>query len=466
MSNITYQSTRGGEQNLDLTHVLLNGLALDGGLYVPSHLPCFSNQQLCFMRSLDYPHLTQYVIEPFLDSNFKKNLIFDIIDKARDQFDHPAFAPLSMVDRDLWFLELFHGPTLAFKDFGMQMLAGLIEYVLHKDHKKMAIIGATSGDTGSAAIHAFKGSDHIRIFMLHPKNRISPFQRAQMTSVLDQNICNIALKGSFDDCQDLVKAMFNDHHLRQQLSLGAVNSINWGRILAQTIYYFWTGLRLGAPDRPISFVVPSGNFGNIYAGWLARKMGLNIPHLILASNHNDILTRFIKSNDMSIKKVVASMSPSMDIQVSSNFERLLYEILQNDGEATKRHIQTLRASGKLDLDDEKWSFLKSIFMAERVSDPQTLKQIADHYKNTGMIIDPHSATGLATALRYQDKIDHPLVVLATAHAAKFGETVMQAIGISAPRKAAFNGLENKPERVTILENSPSALKKLMLEHVC
>ncbi len=463
MHEITYESTRGGEHNLDLSSVLLNGLARDGGLYVPQQLPHFSKQALIAMRQLNYGELSAKILQPFLGKHFPQDLPLSIMQHASKSFSHRSLAPLTHLDRDIWMLELFHGPTLAFKDFGMQMLAGLLEDLLAKRNRKMVIVGATSGDTGSAAIHAFKGHEHIQICMLHPAGRVSDFQRAQMTSVLDKNVHNIAVEGSFDDCQDLVKAMFNDDTLRDQLKLGAVNSINWGRILAQIIYYFWAALRLGAPERPVSFVVPSGNFGNVFAGWLARSMGLNIPHLVVASNHNDILTRFFHHNDMSVQAVKPSLSPSMDIQISSNFERLLYSVLGRNAQQTNKQIQSLRNSGSMNVPTKDWQALTEIFLACKASDQDTLAQINHTYQQTQYILDPHTAVGMFAAQNLPKPLNHPLVVLATAHPAKFADCVYKAIGFEAERPKIFHNIESKPERVTQIKANQDTLKQILLD---
>lgn len=348
----------------------------------------------------------------------------------------------------------------------MQMLAGYLDHLLEERDRRLTILSATSGDTGAAAIHACKGSRRIRIIMLHPKGRIAAFQRAQMTTVMDDNVHNIAIDGSFDDCQDLVKAMFTDTDgLREKLALGTVNSINWGRILAQAVYYFQAGLSLGAPERTVSFVVPSGNFGNIYAAWLAGQMGLPIGKLVVASNRNDILTRFFQHNEMSIRPVEASLSPSMDIQISSNFERLLFATLDRDSKATQSAIHAFRQTGKLTLDQAHWQKLRQQFCAFYASDDATLRQIKSCFQETSLMVDPHSAVGLhaASEALHEGMVDHtqPLVTVATAHPAKFPDAIHQALGFDAKRPAAFDDIEQRPERCVDLPNDPKRLKAFL-----
>ncbi len=344
---IHYVSTRGGAGRRTFEDVLLAGLAEDGGLFVPEHWPSVPVGELRAMRELDYPELAARLLAPFTVGCFGESDLLRLARRAYVDFDHPAIAPLRHLAADGWLLELFHGPTLAFKDFAMQLLAAMFDDVLTRRGEQVTIVGATSGDTGAAAIHAFAGKRQIRIAMLHPEDRVSPVQRRQMTTVHAPNVLNIAVRGTFDDCQDLVKAMFADEAFRRDLGLSAVNSINWARVVAQSVYYVWAALRLGGPDRPIAFVVPTGNFGNVYAGRVAAAIGLPIERLVVATNENDILARFFATHRYERGRVAATTSPSMDIQVASNFERLLLELDGNDAERTRARMQTFAQAGGL-----------------------------------------------------------------------------------------------------------------------
>jgi threonine synthase len=361
----------------------------------------------------------------------------------------------------LHLMELFHGPTLAFKDVALQFLGRVLDALLTRSGRRARIVGATSGDTGSAAIEAVRDRAAIDIFMLHPQGRVSDVQRRQMTTVLSSNVHNIAIEGTFDDCQDLAKACFNDHAFRDRHHLTAVNSINFARVMAQIVYYFYAALRLGAPERPVSFCVPTGNFGNIYAGYAAQAMGLPIERLLIASNSNDILTRFIESGEQRMSGVTPTFSPSMDIQVSSNFERFLFDLFDRDGRALASAMETFRATGAMAVSAAQLARARATFDAGRLDDASTLRAIADARHETGKILDPHTAVGYAVASRHRGDRAVPMVVLATAHPAKFPDAVRQAIGELPPMPARLADLASRPERYETLANDLSALKRLM-----
>jgi threonine synthase len=344
---VRYISTRGDAPILEFDEVLLAGLAEDGGLYVPETWPQLTADGLRDLRGLSYAETAVHVMTPFLGGRIDAATFEGLVRDAYAQFDHPAVAPLRQLDANLWLLELFHGPTLAFKDAALQLLGRLFDHVLTRRGERVTIVGATSGDTGSAAIEACRDREAIEIFILHPHGRVSDVQRRQMTTVMSPNVHNIAVEGSFDDCQDLVKAMFADRRFRDELRLSAVNSINWARIMAQIVYYVQAAVALGAPDRPVAFAVPTGNFGNVYAGYAARQMGLPIAELVIGSNRNDILTRFMETGVMEMRDVETSLSPSMDIQVSSNFERLLFDVCEREGRAVLDTMIDFRRTGTL-----------------------------------------------------------------------------------------------------------------------
>ena len=363
-------------------------------------------------------------------------------------------------------MELFHGPTLAFKDLALQLVGLLFDVALARRHQQVTIIGATSGDTGSAALAACRDRDAIDIFILYPHGRISEVQRRQMTTVDSANAHAVAVEGTFDDCQDLVKALFADQGLRRGLNLAAINSINWARIAAQTVYYFAAGAALGAPARPLSFSVPTGNFGNVYAGHVARQMGLPIAGLVIGTNRNDILARYIADSDMTVAPVEPSLSPSMDIQVSSNFERLLFELKGRNGAAVAEAMRRFRRDGRLPADDQAWRTARGLFSAHKVDDTLTMQTIADTYARSGTLIDPHTAVAVAAArAEFGARPDGaPMVALATAHPAKFPEAVERATGIRPAPPPAFAELFDKPERLTVLPNDFDAVKRFIRAH--
>lgn len=445
-----YISTRGAAPALDFANVVLAGLASDGGLYVPETVPQLSPAAIRDLRTLSYPELAATVMGPFAAGCLSRQELQALADKAYSTFTHPAIAPLVQLDRDHWVMELFHGPTLAFKDYALQFLGHLFDHLLAKSGQRVTVIGATSGDTGSAAIAACAGKPTMRVFIFHPNNRVSPVQRRQMTTVLDPNIHNIAVDGTFDDCQDLVKALFADAELRESCRLTAVNSINWARILAQVVYYFWAALRLGAPDRPVSFAVPTGNFGNVYAGYIARRMGLPIEKLVIGTNRNDILTRFFETGTMQMETVAASVSPSMDIQVSSNFERLLFDVWQRDGQRVATTLQDFRRTGVFSITSDELAPLQALFPACRFSDAATL-DIIEKYKNTtGITFDPHSAIGVGSGAHHLG--NHPMVSLACAHPAKFPDAVKQATCELPELPPLLADLMSRPERMQVMPN--------------
>ncbi len=418
-----YISTRGEAPALSFEEVVLTGLAQDGGLYVPEHLPTFSPEQISSMRAQSYPELAFTIMQPFVDGEVPDGDLRDIINKAYSDFRHPAIAPLVQTDRAEYILELFHGPTLAFKDFALQFLGHLLDYFLAKRNQRAVVMGATSGDTGSAAIEGCRNCENLDVFILHPHDRVSDVQRRQMTSVIAPNIHNIALQGNFDDCQNAVKASFRDQSfLPNDLALVAVNSINWARIMAQIVYYFYSGIGLGAPHRAASYSVPTGNFGDIYAGYLAKQMGLPIEKLIIATNSNDILHRCISRNDHSKHELLHTLSPSMDIMVSSNFERLLFDLYQRDGGKIAGLMQEFE-SGSMVLDAEVLEQAREVFLSFSLNDEGMLDTVRQVYQESEYLLDPHTAIGVAASRHFADEITGQTVCLATAHPAKFPDAI-------------------------------------------
>jgi len=449
-----YISTRGQAPTLDFAGVLLAGLADDGGLYVPESWPSFSPAEFRAMRGLSYPALAARIMRPFVGDGIP---LEPMARAAYAGFTNPAIVPLVQLETGLFVQELFHGPTLAFKDMAMQMLGRLFDHVLEQRGERVTIVGATSGDTGSAAIEAFAGRSRADMVILHPHNRTSEVQRRQMTTVVAENIANVAVEGSFDDCQDLVKAMFADAPFRTDMHLSAVNSINWARIAAQVPYYVAAALALGAPDREVAFAVPTGNFGNVLAAFVAGKMGLPIAKLVIGSNRNNILSRFFASNDMSITPVEPSLSPSMDIQVSSNFERLLFELLGRDGAATAGCIASFRSSGKMPVPDAAWRAANRLLTGFTLDDDGTLSEIRRVYAESGYLADPHTAVGIAAA-RAHPAPGVPMIVAGTAHPAKFPDAMEVAIGIRPPLPRHLADLYERSETYTVLPNDLAAIQ--------
>lgn len=439
-----YQSTRGAPPVKDFYDVLLGGLAEDGGLYVPANWPHFSRENWRDLRGLPYAELAAQVIAPFAQGVLTTSELSRFCTEAYARFDHPAIAPLVEIAPERFSMELFHGPTLAFKDVAMQLLGHLFEDALFKRGQHVTIIGATSGDTGSAAIEAFKGRKRVSIVILHPYGRTSDVQRRQMTTVREANVLNIAIDGTFDDCQDMVKAMFADTSFRDEVGLSAVNSINWARIAAQIPYYVRAALAVGAPDREVSFTVPTGNFGNVLAAWVARRMGLPIDQLCIGSNRNDILTRFVLDNDMSVQPVAPSLSPSMDIQVSSNFERLLFEVLGRDSALCRDTMQAFRQKGRMVVPTEGWHAVRSIFRARRLNDDETHAEIRSIFEKSHYVADPHTAIGIAAgASAYRPGT--PMIAAATAHPAKFPDAIEAALGFRPNLPRHLEYIMQKPE---------------------
>ncbi|HTR86268.1 MAG TPA: threonine synthase [Reyranella sp.] len=456
------QADRGSPQALDFEQVMLAGLARDGGLYLPESWPHFSKAEIAALRDKSYVEVAYAVMRPFVGDAFDEPTFRRLITQAYASFETPEVAPLKALgDSGLHLLELFHGPTLAFKDVALQLLGRMLDHTLVRRGQRATIVGATSGDTGSAAIEAVRDRKSIEIFMLFPKGRVSEVQRRQMTTVLAPNVHNIAVQGTFDDCQDLAKACFNDLAFRDRHALTAVNSINFARVMAQIVYYFWSALKLGAPDRPVAFTVPSGNFGNVYAGYAARQMGLPISHFVIATNTNDILARFFASGAMTMSEVVPTYSPSMDIQISSNFERLLFDLYGRDGKALAGAMASFRKTGKLEVGANAMGGVRELFDAGRLDDAGTLAAIADCHKRFGEIIDPHTAVGFAMAQQHRRDSKVPMIVLATAHPAKFPDAVQKAIGQRPALPARLSDLLERTERVDGLPNDVEALKEMI-----
>ncbi len=456
-----YISTRGEAPALSFEEVVLTGLAPDGGLYVPENLPSFSQAEIASWVGLSYEELAFNIISPFVSDALSDVELKAIIEKSYSSFRHTAIAPLVQTAHNEWILELFQGPTLAFKDFALQFLGNLLDHILKKRDQKVVVMGATSGDTGSAAIEGCRHCDNIDIFILHPHKRVSDVQRKQMTTVLANNVHNIALEGNFDDCQNMVKASFRDQSfLPEGRQLVAVNSINWARIMAQIVYYFYAALALGGPQRKISFSVPTGNFGDIFAGYLAKKMGLPIDQLIVATNANDILHRCISNNDHSKKELQHSLSPSMDIMVSSNFERLLFDAYGQDGEAIRQLMDDFK-SGSMSLRADALAKIKYHFDSYRLDDDGMIEVIASVYDKTEYLLDPHTAIGVAAARKTRRDSETPMVCLATAHPAKFGEAIKKA-GLGEPALPHHMAdLFEREERYDVLMNDTKKVQQFM-----
>ncbi|MEA3362514.1 MAG: threonine synthase [Thermodesulfobacteriota bacterium] len=452
-----YCSTRGKVRGLSFTDAVMMGLADDGGLLLPEAIPKLSPNDLQQLSKLPYPELAFQVISRYA-TDIPESDLKELIDRSYANFEHPQITPVVKQD-DLYILELFHGPTLAFKDVALQFLGNLFEYFLSKSGQRMNIIGATSGDTGSAAIYGVKGKENINIFILHPKGRVSSIQELQMTTVVDDNVFNLAVEGTFDDAQAIVKEIFGDLDFKEHHALGAVNSINWARVLAQVVYYFYAWLQVNKETgaEQIEVAVPTGNFGDIFAGYIAKQMGVPISRLILATNSNNILSRCINTGDYSIADVHHSLSPSMDIQVASNFERYLYYLLDCDSEKVVNAMKSFKQTGKLEFTAAQRKRLIQDFGASSIDDTETLATISSFHEATGYILDPHTATGIAVGKKLSDP-NIPLVCLATAHPAKFGDAVIQAIGLDPPLPPAFVGLETREKRVVTIPADRELIK--------
>jgi threonine synthase len=443
---------------LSFEEVLLAGLAPDGGLYVPSHMPHFSASELLEMVALPYTQLAERIIAPFLGDTVTDLELRDIITESYATFRHAAVTPLKQIGHQDYLLELFHGSTLAFKDVALQFLGRLMDHVLKKRDEKLVILGATSGDTGSAAIAGCQGRERMDVVILYPHGRVSDVQRRQMTTVLDANVHCLAVDGTFDDCQHIVKKLFVDQAFRAEYPLGAVNSINWTRIIAQIVYYFYAAFQLGAPARGVSFSVPTGNFGDIYAGYLAKQLGLPLEKLIIASNSNDILTRCVQTACYEKHDVFKTLSPSMDIGVSSNFERLLYDLCDRDAAAVAAHMAQLQSTGYFTLSARAHAKLQQDFDAVRVNDAEISETIRSTYERTGELLDPHTAVGVRAVQEITRNPHHAYVTLATAHPAKFPDAVMEATEQHPPLPVHLADLFERPERFTRIGNDANAVK--------
>jgi len=452
-----YCSTRGKVRGLSFKDAVMMGLADDGGLLLPEHIPPLSTADLERLAPLPYPELAFEVISQFATdippADLKK-----LIERSYSTFKHPQTTPVVKQD-DVFILELFHGPTLAFKDVALQFLGNLFDYLLEERGQKMNIIGATSGDTGSAAIYGVRGRKNVNIFILHPKGRVSPIQELQMTTVTDANVFNLAVEGTFDDAQSIVKEIFGDLNFKEKYALGAVNSINWARVLAQVVYYFyaWYQVHRETGCRQVEVSVPTGNFGDIFAGYIAKTMGVPISRLILATNANNILSRFVNHGDYSTAGVQHSLSPSMDIQVASNFERYLYYLLDGNPDAVTMAMEGFKRTGRLAVTAKQLQKVQETFSAASVDDKETLRIITEFYNETGYVLDPHTAVGVEAGRKTRHS-DCPLICLATAHPAKFGEAVFQAIGRHPDLPPAFQGIDKLPKKLEIVAADTEAIK--------
>lgn len=452
-----YISTRGSAPALDFAGATLAGLASDGGLYVPRQWPRFTSEEIAAMAGLPYAELAARVMQPFVGDSLTPERLLELTTQAYGRFAHAAVTPLKQLDEQQWLLELFHGPTLAFKDVALQLLGLLFEEFLGRGGDPLTIVGATSGDTGSAAIDAVAGRARVEIFMLHPKGRVSEVQRRQMTTVLAPNVHNIAIEGTFDDAQAMVKRMFNDAAMTDRFAIGAVNSINWARLMAQVVYYFAAGLQLGAPHRKVAFSVPTGNFGDVFAGYVAAQMGLPIERLIVATNVNDILHRALTSGDYSAGTVTPTAAPSMDIQVSSNFERLLFDLGGRDGPALAAQMAEFEATKAMQLTNAQREGAAALFASARADANDMARALRWAWKQTGELLDPHTAIGLHAAQQAGIDPTVPVVTLATAHPAKFGDAVEQATGQRPVLPQRVGDLYEREERLVELPGDYAAI---------
>ncbi|NIQ97869.1 MAG: threonine synthase [Desulfuromonadales bacterium] len=451
-----YRSTRGETRGIAFKDAVMMGLAADGGLLLPETIPAFSAEELAQLVDMPYADLAYAVMSRFA-TDIPASDLKDLIDRSYATFDHPEVTPVVHHD-GVHVLELFHGPTLAFKDVALQFLGNLFEYLLKQSGRRMNILGATSGDTGSAAIYGVRGKDNINIFILHPHKRVSPIQELQMTTVTDANVYNLAIRGTFDDGQRIVKEIFGDAAFKSEHSLGAVNSINWARILAQIVYYFYAWARVRKPGREkVAFAVPTGNFGDIFAGYMAKRMGLPVDRLILATNENNILSRFVEEGVYASSDVHETWSPSMDIQVASNFERYLFYLCGEDCDRVVQAMAEFRRSGRLSFTGAERETIRSDFRSRAVSNSETLEQITQFYRQADYILDPHTAVGVKAG-RDLAAPEMPLVCLSTAHPAKFGDAVQKAIGIDPPRPASLEGIEEQEQRMEVIEADTETIK--------
>lgn len=461
---MNYLSTRGEAPVLSFTEALLAGLARDGGLYVPQSYPQLTQAEIAGFAGLSYAEVAESVIGPFTGAEIDAHDFSQMVHEAYGTFRHCAVAPLTQIGDNLFILELFHGPTLAFKDVAMQLLGRMMDHVLKKQGKRATIVGATSGDTGAAAIEAFRGLEQVDVFIMYPHGRVSDVQRRQMTTVEGDNIHTIALEGTFDDCQAILKGLFNNHAFRDGIGLSGVNSINWARVVAQIVYYFTSAVVLGAPHRKVSFAVPTGNFGDILAGYAAKRMGLPIERLIIATNENDILARTLNDGIYEVRGVHATQSPSMDIQVSSNFERLIFDACGRDAALVRNLMASLNQSGRFELPVSVLTKITQEFDAYRTGETGTEKEMARVWRECGVLIDPHTAVGVHAARKaaHHDRAT-PMVVLSTAHPAKFGAAVEKATGQKPVLPSHLAGLMDKQERFTVLANDQTKIEAFIRE---
>ncbi len=454
-----YVSTRGEAPSLDFVDVMLAGLARDGGLYVPERWPSLDRAAIESFAGKPYAEVAVEVLRPFVGDGIAEADLARMAREAYGNFRHPAVAPLTQLDPGVFVLELFHGPTLAFKDLAMQLLARLMDHVLHQRNERTTIVVATSGDTGGAAIEAFRGRAQVDVIVLYPNGRISDVQRRMMTTVPDSNVHAVAIEGTFDDCQALVKAMFNHHAFRDRVRLSGVNSINWARIVAQAVYYFTAAVALGAPHRKIAFTVPTGNFGDVYAGYVASRMGLPIDRLVVATNINDILTRTFSTGTYEIRDVVATTSPSMDIQVSSNFERLLFDAYGRDANAVRALMGSLAQARRFAVSAHALKELRALFTADRADEQESAAEIRTWVREADYCVDPHTAIALAVAEKETRDPSVPMVVLSTAHPAKFPDAVKAACGLVPALPDWLADLPKRKERVTVLPVDQAAVER-------
>lgn len=458
-----YHSTRGNAPVLTFEQAMLTGLARDGGLYLPETIPTFSKADIAAMAGLSYEEIAFRVMRPVTGDTFTDQEFADLITKAYSGFGHAARAPLVQVAPNHFLLELFHGPTLAFKDFAMQLIGQMFEFALKRNGERVTIVGATSGDTGSAAMEAFRGLEAVDLFILYPHGRVSDVQRRQMTTPSEANVHALAVDGDFDTCQAAVKEMFNDFDFRDDVRLAGVNSINWARVLAQVVYYFSSAVSLGAPHREVSFTVPTGNFGDIFAGYIAKQMGLTIDKLAIATNQNDILHRTLETGVYSTEGVKPSISPSMDIQVSSNFERALYYAYGSDGAAIAQQMDELKQSGAFTVSQGAISALRDTFASGRASEDETAAAITRYHADQGELLCPHSAVGVHVAEGHLGAT--PMITLATAHPAKFPNAVEAASGVFPALPARMADLFERDERITRVTGGVSDIKTIIKDRI-
>jgi threonine synthase len=456
-----YISTRGEAPALSFSDAVLAGLARDGGLYLPETWPQLSKDVIASFAGRPFHEVAVEVLKPFVDGEIAESDLLAMAKDAYASFGHPAVTPVQQIDRNTFVLELFHGPTLAFKDVAMQLLARLMDHILAKRGQHATIVGATSGDTGGAAVEAFRSSKRVDVIILYPEGRVSDVQRRMMTTPTEANVHAVAIEGTFDDCQALVKGMFNHHAFRDRVKLSGVNSINWGRIIAQVTYYFVAAAALGGPARPVTFAVPTGNFGDIFAGYVAQKMGLPLEKLVIATNSNDILARTLQTGSYEMKQVIATTSPSMDIQISSNFERWLFEAAGRDGTVIRNQMAALAQGRRFDLTDQQIQALRAGFGAERGSEDEIAAAIRRVKADSGYLMETHTACAEIACHRMGREMTVPRVILATAHPAKFPDAMEQITGERPALPLRLATLLSDPERTTLLPNDLAAVERFV-----